>query len=683
MERKKPQPKTSWSIKAFDMFGSPVAFNINGDENYKTVIGCFWTIVMLISLIAAFWWYFTTFLDPTNVEVTTELLIEDEYPLIDFAATGFFFSISATKYNKLVRIEELNNILQFEATQRILDSKEINGERSNPVEREPTIIPFKPCKSGGKTNIVGGQSIEGKSSLATSDRAWCSFVDSTKNQSMFVKGNEDSDVFAYVRLKILPCDSTSPNCLFYYLTVPSDQEGGTRAQCQRFKNEVALEATQLSSIYYGPDDECDCKLTGDQGTTNWKNRCDKSIELIREAINKQIGKTYFTFNYVEAAVKPENYDKPFAYTMKSTVKLYGSINSTKIANIYFRETKVKTDKGFISENFDVKTSVTFDGVLTDFLDRGEGKSEVEVRPGGGEEKEVPASFMEFTCFSSNNQIVFTRKYSKIVDVFANVGGVAEVVGFIVIFFYAWYNGIMMEKKLLNFGVLNKKDTPSQDTTKYGQLTEKWENSRYFGFWELLKYGMMEKGLGFCFKKDRKYDLYHETKETFEKRTDIINIMKAVADVDTLKDALLEQYQIRLMPYLSNQKHDDDDDVIRMSVKEAMKNLNTEKNIKNIIAEKMDEYLKTHLPGEILAGRTGDLDLGNLPIAGRMELMNVGNSEGKTLTPMLFGNKGSDGKMLKRRRRSSSKGKVKDTLKIQVKEKKKEDSDGLGGLDLSD
>lgn len=633
MDRKRTRNDkgSSWSIKAFDMFGSPVAFNINGDEQYKTVIGCFWSIIMIVSLSWAFGWYFTTFLKGSDVEVTTEIAIQDEYPLIDFARIGFFFSVSATKDNKLKRIEELSNVLKFEASQRGFDSKLVNGERSNPVERSPTNIPFGPCRSGGKTNSVGGKSLEGKSSLATSDRAWCSFVNPSKNQTMFVQGNEDSDVYAFVKLKILPCDDTSPDCLFYYLKTPTAEEGGTQEQCQRFKNEVALQATQQSEYYYGPDDECDCSINGRGGTTNWKKRCDASVRLIREAITEQIGRIQFTFNYVEAAIKPENFEEPFAYTMKSTIKLYGSIASTKVANIYFRETMVNTDVGVFSEIFDVKSSVTFDSVLTDFLDRGAGKVDKQLGY-GGEVEEIASSFMEFNLYSSNNQIIFTRKYTKILDVFANVGGVAEVIGFVIVFFYAWYNGIRMEQKLLNYGVLNKsKKKKGEKDSKYGNHSEDWEKSRYFNFWDLLRFGMIEKGMGFMFKKDKKFELYEETKETFEKRTDIINIMKAVSDVDTIKDAILQQYHIRLMPYLSNQKDDGDGDVLAMSVNEAINRLHRENKEESLISKKMDEYLKLHLPGQILAGRPESLDLGTLP-APAMEFINVKPRESKIHTP---------------------------------------------------
>ena len=90
-------------------------------------------------------------------------------------------------------------------------------------------------------------------------------------------------------------------------------------------------------------------------------------------------------------------------------------------------------------------------------------------------------------FSSNNQLVYSRKYEKIVDVFANVGGISEILGFGIMFFYAWYNSIRMEQSILNYGILGKSDKGD----------EEWEKKRFFGFFDLVAFGFIGKGLGCC------------------------------------------------------------------------------------------------------------------------------------------------------------------------------------------
>jgi len=78
-----------FSFAAFDMFGSPVAFNIRGDESYKTIIGCCWSLVMVGSLVIALAWYFLQYQDKANVEVSSKILVQEEFPKIDFKKLGF------------------------------------------------------------------------------------------------------------------------------------------------------------------------------------------------------------------------------------------------------------------------------------------------------------------------------------------------------------------------------------------------------------------------------------------------------------------------------------------------------------------------------------------------------------------------------------------------------------------
>lgn len=185
-----------FSFAAFDMFGSPVQFNIKGDESYKTVLGCFWSLVMIISLGLAMAWYFSIFLDKTNVDVTSRVLVQDEFPTINFKDKSFVFSIYGNKDKKPLAPNKFNDLLNFEVIQYIYTSTtdETTGEKSEP-EVEAKEIPFDKCKK--EAYLVGGQSLGGKTSLALSDNAYCTdtSLDATE---MYVTGNDDSDKFAFV-----------------------------------------------------------------------------------------------------------------------------------------------------------------------------------------------------------------------------------------------------------------------------------------------------------------------------------------------------------------------------------------------------------------------------------------------------------------------------------------------------
>jgi hypothetical protein len=55
------------------------------------------------------------------------------------------------------------------------------------------------------------------------------------------------------------------------------------------------------------------------------------------------------------------------------------------------------------------------------------------------------------------------------------------------------------------------------------------------------FGLKKRGIGCCFGRDQKYQDYKRTLQTFEDRTDVISIMKTVADVDTMREVMLDDY----------------------------------------------------------------------------------------------------------------------------------------------
>ena len=328
--------------------------------------------------------------------------------------------------------------------------------------------------------------------------------------------------------------------------------------------------------------------------------CNKVLNSIESRINDDTSKTYFTLSYTEGVVQPNNYDQPLGYFLKTAARVYGSVANTKFINMFWREVEVQTDKGLILENIEHKSTLSIDNIFVDTIDRGNGKARVE------RGQSVDQSFIEFILYSSNNKLIYVRKYQKIVDVFANIGGISEVIGFIVVFLYAWYNGIRMEQKLLNYGVLNQKDKRTESQISKGQGNENmdWEKKRLFTFGELVKFGLIEKKIGCCFKSKKvmkRMQFYNQVKASFEERTDIISIMKSVSDIDTIKEAILAPHQQRLMQYLALQKDDDETNEKEMSIKEANDQLNNTNIQWTPVQQQVNLYLKEHLPDFILNG----------------------------------------------------------------------------------
>lgn len=600
---KKKSNSSKFKIAAFDMFGAPVSFNIRGDDSYKTVLGCFWSLLVLTILGVSFYWYFAIFLDKTNVEVTSKTIIKETYPKLDFKEKGYFFSISANRENKVVPMKKVNDLLDFEVLQMEINSEtDDSGEVTNVEVSTPRIINFGNCGEGGRNETkIDGKELEGKKKLATSAKSFCTLDNDDGEDVMYIQGNEDSEKFAFIKIRILVCDSSNPDCILYYANpVLSPKE-----KYKRYGMEKAVEIHGMTTEFTSPTGTCLSPLAT-------KTACETAYNKLKNSFISNFKSVYFTFNYVEGAVRAENYTDVFAYTIKSGMRISPAAETQKIVNIYFKEVLVETDVGPLLEKFEKNSTIAFDSVFVDTLDRGSDATIKEKRPDGTTTTKT-APLIEIYLYSSNNQLVYTRKYSKIVDVFADVGGIAEVVGFFVVFFYAWYSGIRLEQKLLNYGVLNKSDLEEKEVLingGLGQISEKWERSRYFSFCELIRFGLIEKGLFCCGKRSKKFELYLKCKETLETRTDIINVMKTVAEVDTIKEACFDDYQNRLTPYLVNQKDDDDSNLRQMSITDAIQEIKAHREIKNRpeIKNILDDYLFKYLPREILNDEMQKLEI---------------------------------------------------------------------------
>jgi hypothetical protein len=258
---------------------------------------------------------------------------------------------------------------------------------------------------------------------------------------MYAEGDEDSNMFSYIRLRVKPCSSTDVDCLFYYLSSTSGSE-----MFNKLATAKAISIHGDTTTFAGAVTDCD--------DMSISNKCKSATNSLTDYIEERLESIYLTFNYVEAVARVEIYDSPFKFNTNSGIKTTISVNNQKDVNVFFKTSTVETDVGVFIESFKRESSFAFDSVSIDIKDRGFGKQNNEKGTDGTVSAET-TSYIEFNIFSSNKEIIYTRKYVKIIDVLSDVGGIAEVIAFFSIFIYAWYNSIKMEQKLLNYGVLNK------------------------------------------------------------------------------------------------------------------------------------------------------------------------------------------------------------------------------------
>lgn len=100
-------------------------------------------------------------------------------------------------------------------------------------------------------------------------------------------------------------------------------------------------------------------------------------------IQNYFQKIVLTISYGEAGIDPENLKKTFRYDMKSTLRTYSRIETTKFVSAFFRQMVVTTeDELYLTENdVTVETAVALDRILIDTQDRGFGNTRSKKVPG--------------------------------------------------------------------------------------------------------------------------------------------------------------------------------------------------------------------------------------------------------------------------------------------------------------
>jgi hypothetical protein len=212
------------------------------------------------------------------------------------------------------------------------------------------------------------------------------------------------------------------------------------------------------------------------------------------------------------------------------------MNQEKSIDFIFKTVTVSTDKGVLLSDVEEVASYSIGEVIYDSKDRGPNDKQTFFTPTGP--KPLPLPYATFKLRSGNVKITYTRTYLLILDVIGLVGGVSQVFTVAVVIMYSWYNSIRMEQEMINRTILNinEGDRP----------LEEWEQDIKFSFGEIFRF----KYMACCSKKNKKYANYQKCLDLMDDKTDITKIIRAVADIQTIKEALLTPAQSKLMQYAS-------------------------------------------------------------------------------------------------------------------------------------
>lgn len=530
-QQKKKSPSRISGLRFLDQFGQPPIFNIGGSDSFKTNIGVFWTLLMLATILYAGIYYFIRYVSFKNPDITAQTLQLQTVPPINLGKNKFFVSFVYRDDNRQVIIKD------FQITWFIVEAFSVKLQQSG-SDQQPqlsrTQIPILSCGEAG----IDSQGLSGQTSIALNENASCiKFSD-----DVVIEGGPGSDLFQYVEVIVRACDEDDSRC-------------------------------KTSGI--GIDDTI--------GTSPALKLAAKRVRVVT-----------LQFNFFEAGVDVDDPHDPLNKNINSNYELRMDAFQEKYRTFFFQKFIVKDVRGIFSDSESSVESVTLSNVLTETTTRIPGRKDIEfVTPSGTETRS--ANYMTIRLQASNAEYTITRTYTKLIDVFADVGGIAEIATFIIAIMYSWHNGIRMEQNLINNGILD--DEQEEVASQLGKGG--------FSYSEIFRFT-------YCCclsRKRRRGEFFESCKETLETRLDILKFVKSRGEVGVMQAALLEPYQLKLISLGVTEKSKSGvtekyQRSKEMSIEEALEELKRDNN-KSEIGRSIDRWIRLNLdPG--VKGRSSEV-----------------------------------------------------------------------------
>jgi hypothetical protein len=295
----------------------------------------------------------------------------------------------------------------------------------------------------------------------------------------------------------------------------------------------------------------------------------------------------YTWNvYVQnSLVDSQNYETPITNYILNKYKLVND-GSHKLYELYLQKINVITDRGAVFEDHQTVSTYSYE------------YAELDTGPMGADK-----SLFDMNIYSSNNLVNFKRKYIKIQNIFANIGGLMQALLISAKIMTYYFSKIHKNTKLVNnilefensyheeltphvilkrisivnreksklefsaykdsyiafdnknINIDNSPDPYTQNKKKkYVDTLFKEKKSRNlkFTFLEILTLIFCR----YCIKSKRLKDkkaLYDISMSPLSKRIDLVNIIKKIEEIDKLKFVLFNKEQLALFNFISKEK----------------------------------------------------------------------------------------------------------------------------------
>ena len=341
------------------------------------------------------------------------------------------------------------------------------------------------------------------------------------------------------------------------------------------------------------------ELTGDDSSTVFKFveinlvPCDKSKttcmtrsvapgahlgDPLLQAAFKEMRKLELYVNFIEPHPDMENYSDPLKYGVNSRNQLRIDLFKQKVSRLYFHHVELETVTGLIIDSSSTITTIEFAERIDGQTTRDPGTDDLVI-PGHAEAK--AAEYFKIVLLSTSEKKVYTRTYAKLIDVFSNVGGVSQVIGFLVAIAYTWYSSVSMEQTFINQGYL------AIDNEDVEQIRS--EDQKPFTFWEIF----MVQYCSCCLQKRKRKEFYYASNDTITERTDLLHFIANQGIMMSMAHMFYKPYQVKLLSIVKVDR-ELDDILEEMSLEQAFAEMNDKEKKKSPKDEMIDSWIMRNL-----------------------------------------------------------------------------------------
>ena len=250
-----------------------------------------------------------------------------------------------------------------------------------------------------------------------------------------------------------------------------------------------------------------------------------------EEINAFFKIKYFGAFLVQQSINLNDFQNPYSSSLKN-IYTGVQIGRRKEVSDYLKKTKIMTDSQALFSSYDEIDTYTFEEGEIDFQNSDD-------------------TFLVYSLYSSDYTMVFQRRYEKLFDVLATLGGILNpflIFGSIIV---KYVNDWKINELILN-KIYSLNDTSDCEKNKKKiiiKAEKKAESQKCLKFtlWEKIKYFFKPKK---CFNQKEK--TYHTYLKKSNEKLDLFKVIKKLEEIEKLKNVFFNKNQRKIFDFFSKQ-----------------------------------------------------------------------------------------------------------------------------------